>query len=769
MSDPLENPAGNPHATDPTAGAQSQSAVPTPTAESASTRVAAPRWVCPMCAGVESTRPGNCPKCGLALDPSTLPLDADVPNLELRSMLNRFLVALFLALPMIAASLLEQFVERSPLADFLDKRDYITLQAVVCSPIVLICGWPILSRAWRSIRTGRPNIFTLTGLGIGAAYGFSLVIVVLVWLEMPLIPVIPKPVFKPKPTVEVGLDILAPSARHNVEPLFDAASILVVLTLLGQVLELRARARTSAAIRRLIRLTPETACVLLPDGREEVRPLEHINPGDLVRVRTSERIPVDGIVREGTTTVDESLLTGEPMRVGKGPGMSVIAGTENGLGEVIVEAQRVKGDTALAHIVMLVEQAQRSWVPLQRTVDRIAAWFIPFVIIIASATYAGWASFGPPGSITTAAVCAIGVLVAACPVALGLATPTAVVFGMARAARAGILFRDGASLERFSHVDTIVFDKTGTLTEGKMKLVAVLPNVGLHVDEFLALAAAVERGNQHPIGLAIVWEAASRGLRIPVAEDVEYIPGKGVHGKVDGQIVVVGKYNFMQQSGAHREPMLSETRTHRSMGRSVIYVGRGDYCAGVIVMEDPLRPTAKPAVDSLRAAGLRLIMLTGDDAETANGVAKAVGIEEVIADTLPLEKYAVVQKLKNEGRSVAMCGDGINDAPALAAADVGIAMGTGTDAAITIARVAIVQPDLRGVAVGRDVSRLTVRTIRQNLFIAFLYTVIALPLAAGVLFPFGGGLISPMLNALGMTVSSLAIVGNSAGQLGRRR
>jgi Cu+-exporting ATPase len=721
-----------------------------------------------MCAGVESNRPGNCPKCGLALDPSTLPLDADPPNPELRSMMNRLVVALILALPMIAASLLAQFVERSPVADFLDKRDYITLQAVVCSPIVLICGWPILARAWRSIRTMRPNIFTLTGLGIGAAYGFSLVVVVLVWMETPLTPVIPNAVFKPKATVEVGLNILAPSAAHNVEPIFDAASILVVLTLLGQVLELRARARTSAAIRKLIRLTPKTARVLLTDGRVEERPLEQIHPGDLIRVGTSERIPVDGIVREGETTVDESLLTGEPMRVGKGPGMSIIAGTENGLGEVTIEAQRVMGDTTLAHIVMLVEQAQRSWVPLQRTVDRIAAWLVPVVIVIAAATYAGWASFGPPGSITTAAVCAIGVLVAACPVALGLATPTAVVFGMAKAARAGILFRDGAALERLADIDTILFDKTGTLTEGKMKLAAVLPNARVMPNDFLALAAAVERGNQHPIGLAIVWEAVRRGLDIPVGEDVESIPGKGVRGRVRGETIVVGHYSFMQQSGAHREPMVSEARTHRSMGRSVVFVGRGDRCIGLIAMEDPLRPSAEATVRSLRAAGVRLIMLTGDDAETANGVAKAVGIEEVIADTLPVEKYTVVQKLKNEGRAVAMCGDGINDAPALAAADVGIAMGTGTEAAITIARVAIVHPDLRAVAIARDVSRLTVRTIRQNLFIAFLYTIIALPLAAGILFPFGGGLVSPMLNALGMTVSSLVIVGNSAGQLSRR-
>ena len=725
------------------------------------------RWFCPSCRGVESQSPANCPKCGLALEASTLSSDESAVNPELRSMLWRLWLAFALALPLVAISFSELVLDDNPLSKWLGKKEFLTLQAGLCTPIVLIAGWPILARAWRSIRTARPNVFTLTGLGIGAAYGFSVLVVLFAWMELPLIPVIPSAKFRPKAVVAQGLEVLVPSVNHNIDPFFDAASVIVVLTLLGQVLELRARARSGTAIRKLVRLTAKTARVVLPDGLVEERSLERLQIGDLIQVRAGERVPVDGMIRDGTSYVDESLLTGEPMRVHKIPGMQVIAGTENGLGVLTIEAQRVKGDTTLAHIVTLVEHAQRSHNPTHRMVDRIVTWFIPIAIVFACATYAGWVIYGPPGSVTTAAVCAIGVLVAACPVALGLATPTAIVSGMTRAAKAGILFRDGVALERLASVDTILFDKTGTLTEGKMKLIGVIPNIGYSADEFLALAAAVERGCQHPIALTIVWEAVRRNLNIPIAEQVESIPGSGVRGMVDGRRVIVGQLGFLQQSGAHHDLMIGEAKTHRDRGHSVVFVGRDKQCIGAIVLNDPLRPSAVAAAKSLKAAKLRLILLTGDHADLSNGLARVVGIDEVIADTKPFDKYAVVQRLKNEGHQVAMCGDGINDAPALAAADVGIAMGTSAEAAITIARVALVHPNLQSIGTARELSRATVRTIRQNLVMAFLYTIVALPLAAGILVPLGGGLISPIWNALGMSVSSLVIVFNSL-RLGRK-
>ncbi|HJZ54039.1 MAG TPA: heavy metal translocating P-type ATPase, partial [Gemmataceae bacterium] len=507
---------------------------------------------------------------------------------------------------------------------------------------------------------------------------------------------------------------------------------------------------------------PGSARVVLADGQEEDRPVEAVQIGDMIRVRTGERVPVDGVIRDGTTTVDESMLTGEPTRVGKGPGMAMMAGTENGLGAVTLEAVRVGRDTVLAQVVALVGQARRTRVRAQRTVDRVARWFVPAVLVVAAGAYAGWAVWGPPGSAATlAAVCAVGVLIAACPVALGLATPTAVVAGMSRAAQAGVLFRDAAALERLAEVDTVLIDKTGTLTEGRLRLAEVEPNTGLRDDEVLALAAAVERGSEHPLGLAIVWEAVRRGVAITPAEAVEAVPGKGVRGMVDGHRVVVGRIGFLQESGVHRDLMVSEANTQRLYGHTVVFVGRDDRCVGIVVMEDPVRPTSRAGVDQLWAGKLRVILVTGDHADTARSVARVVGIEEVVADTLPAEKYAAVQKLKNEGRVVAMVGDGVNDGPALAAADVGIAVGTGTDVAVTTAGVTLVRPDLRAVAVARDLSRATTRTIRQNLGLAFAYNALAVPIAAGALVPLGGGLLSPFWAAVATGLSSLSVVLNS--------
>jgi Cu+-exporting ATPase len=715
-----------------------------------------------MCVGVEAPGPGNCRRCGLALEAATLPVGEGAPDYELRSMTWRLRVAALLAVPLVAATVADAVDPGRPVVAAVGERWFLVLQAVLCTPIVLVCGWPFLARGWRSIRAFRPNLFTLTGLGVAAGYVYSLVAVFYVLIGYNPLPDRPAAPGELDPGWAAAVTAVAPWEQGRVPPFFETTAVIVVLSLLGQVLELRARSRTGAAIRKLVRLTPNTARVVLADGAEEDRPADAVRPGDVVRVRPGSRIPVDGLVLDGASTVDESVLSGEASRVSKAPGDTVLAGTENGLGELVVEALRVRGDTALAHIVALVGQAQRTRVPLQRAADRIAARLVPVVLLTAAGAYALWSAFGPPGSVSTfAAVCAAGVLVVSCPVALGLATPTAVVAGMRRAARAGILFRDGAAVERLAAVDTVCFDKTGTLTEGRMRLTAVEPNVGHTAEDVLGLAASVERGNEHPIGLAIVWEAVRRRAPIYPAEEVEVVPGKGVRGVVRGRKVVVGRLGFLQESGVYHDLMVSEANTHRLYGHGVVFVGLGTRCVGVVVLEDKVRANTRAAADRLWASKLRLVLVTGDHADTARNVARVVGIEEVVADTLPAEKFAVVQRLRNEGRVVAMCGDGINDAPALAAAHVGIAMGCGSEAAITTAAVTLVRPDLRAVAVGRDLSRAVVRTIRQNLFIAFLYTAVAVPVAAGALVPLGGWLVSPVWAAAAMAVSSLAVVVNS--------
>ena len=556
-----------------------------------------------------------------------------------------------------------------------------------------------------------------------------------------------------------AVEALAPAAG-GVRPFFDVAAVIVVLALLGQALEQRARSRAGVAIRALARLTPKTVRAVRPDGGDEERLLDHVRPGDRVRVRPGDVIPVDGVVCEGTSTVDEAILTGESAPAEKGPGANVTAGTVNRLGPLTVEAVRMPGDSILAHLIGLIDQARRGRAPLQRTADRVAAGLLPVVLLAAGVAFAAWA-FGRPGSVPAGVVAAVGVLVVSCPVALGLAAPTAVVVAMARAARAGILFRDGAALERLAAVDTVLFDKTGTLTEGRPRIVTVIPNVGETADDVLATAAAAERGSSQPVGLAIVWEAARRGLPIVRAEDVEAVPGRGVRARVAGTRVVVGQAALLVHSGVHRDLMTGEAAGQQMAGNAVVYVGRGNTCIGLVVVFDPIRANIQGTVDALRAAGMRLVLITGDHARSAQTVAAKVGIDEVLAETPPVEKYAVVQRLKNEGRVVAMCGDGTNDAPALAAADVGIALGTGTAAAIGVAGVALAGPDLRGVALARRLSGATVRTIHRNVAVAFTYTAVAVPLAGGILVPIGGGLISPIWQAMGMAICSLVVVANS--------
>jgi Cu+-exporting ATPase len=694
--------------------------------------------------------------------PEALAVAADDADPSRSSVRWRLQLGAALTVVLVGLGAADAALAGAPIRGALGRLGLLALQAALCIPVVFICGWPILTRAWRSVRTRRIDVYTLVGLGIAAAFIFSMAALLYEALGLNVFPASDKPVDE----LRSGVAAIAPYAAGAIEPFFEGSAVMVVLMLLGLALEHRARSRTGEAMDKLIRLSPATARVVRPDGTEEDRPIGRVRPGDRVRVRPGERIPADGVVRDGNSTVDESVLTGEVRGAGKGPGSTVLAGTENGLGAIELDVLRVNADTALAHVVALVDRAQRGRVPLQRTADRIAAGLVVFGILAAAATYAAWAALGPAGSQTVAGVCAIGVLVAACPVALALAAPTAVVAGMGRAARDGILFRDGAALEQLARVNAVLFDKTGTLTEGRMKLIAVEPNVGFEENEVIALAAAVERGSLHPIGLAIVWDAARRKVPIPAAEEAVEVPGKGVCGRVDGRLITVGRLGLLQGNGVFQDHMLGQAQTERVRGNSVVFVGCDTQCIGVIVMHDLVRPEAMEAVQELIAAGVQPTLVTGDDVSTARAVAQDVGIEEVVADTPPAEKYAVVKRKKNEGKVVAMCGDGVNDAPALAAADVGVALGTGTEVAVSTAGIALARPDLRKLVDARKLSRSTVRTIRQNLGVALAYTAVAAPIAGGALVPLGGGLVSPVWQAAAMAVTSLLVIANSR-RLGR--
>ncbi len=723
----------------------------------------------------------------------TIPLKPDPAgeDPDLRAMTRRLAVAIVLGVTVAALAMTDSIVPDRPLAARFGVRPLLIAQAILATVVVFWCGGPLLARGWRAVRAWRPDMFTLVGLGVGAAYLYSIAALAYQLSgAAPLAGVKPvQPNLAPGVAggVAAGVEFIAPRAEGTIHPFFETAAGIVVLVLLGQVLELRARQRTDEAVQKLLRLTPQSARVVRPDGREEDLPLDQVQPGDAVRVRPHERVPVDGIVRDGTTNIDESMLTGEPVPVEKGPGMAVMAGTQNALGTVTVEAVRVRDDTVLAQIARLVGRARETRVPLQRTADRIARWFVPLVILLALVTFAGWVAVGiatthaswdevaaknwftseawakvvEQGWLTYGVICAVAVLIIACPSALGLAAPMPVAVGVGRAARDGVLFREGVALEKLSAADAVLIDKTGTLPEGKPWIVAVEGDVGEDPNRILALAAAVERGSEHPIGAALVWEAVRRDLPIQVALDVEAHPGKGVRGEVAGTRVVVGTLKFLRESGVHREGLLSEAHTHRLAGHGVVLIGVGDRCVGLVAFSDPLRPTSKDAVARLKADGVRVVIVSGDNPDTAKAVARRLDIDEVIAETLPAEKYAVVRKFKGEGRTVAMAGDGINDAPALAAADVGIALGTGTGAAISAAGVTLVRPDLRTLVKARDLSRRTVRTIRQNLALAFLYNGLAIPVAAGLLVPLGGGLISPVWAAAAMSLSSISVVLNS--------
>jgi len=689
------------------------------------------QYTCPMHPEIVRDRPGDCPICGMALEP-IMPAEADDENPELRDFRRRF----WWTLPLSAAVfMLAMFGHR---AGLMPAGTQVWVEAVLASPVVLWAGWPFFQRWARSIANRSPNMWTLIGTGVGAAYLYSIVA-----------------------TVAPG--VFPPSFRvgGHVAVYFEAAAIIVSLTLLGQILELRARSSTSAALKALLGLAPKTARRLADDGSEEDVPLGHVHVGDRLRVRPGEKIPVDGEVLEGRSSVDESMLTGEPIPVEKEAGDKVVGATINGVGSMVVRAEKVGADTVLSQIVQLVSQAQRSRAPMQRLADRVSKWFVLAVLAIAAITFVAWGFWGPDPSWTYAVVNAVAVLIVACPCALGLATPMSIMVATGRAAQEGVLFRDAEAIEQLRNIDTLIVDKTGTLTRGRPEFKEVRVAEGMDEAQVLALAASLERGSEHPLAEAIVREAKARGLVLDASEDFESVTGRGVRGSVAGKPVVLGNAGFMKELGVDTGRFDEVSDRLRREGATVMYVALDGGLAGLIAVADPVKESTASAVDALHRDGLRIVMATGDGQQTAEAVAERLGLDEVHGGVRPEDKAALVNRLKKEGRRVAMAGDGINDAPALAAADVGIAMGTGTDVAISSAQVTLVKGDLRGIAAARRVSRTTVENMRQNLAFAFVYNALGVPIAAGVLYPEFGLLLSPMIAALAMSLSSVSVVGNA--------
>ncbi len=688
----------------------------------------AAQYTCPMHPEIRRRGPGACPICGMALEP-LVPTAEGEASPELRDMQRRLWVGAVLAAPVLVLGMVESLVH-GPLRSW--------IQLALATPVVVFSGWPFFVRAWESVRARSLNMFTLIGLGTGAAYTHSVLA-----------------------TVAPGLFPPAFRMHDGTVPVyFEPAAVIVVLVLVGQVLELRARARTGSAVRALLDLAPRTARRIGPRGDEDV-PVEALRAGDRLRVRPGERIPADGVVEEGTSSVDESMLTGEAIPTEKAPGGLVSAGTVNGAGGFVMRAERIGSETLLAQIVRMVGDAQRSRAPIQRLADRVAAWFVPAVIAVAAATFVAWALFGPPPALAHGLVNAVAVLIIACPCALGLATPMSIMVATGRGAQAGVLVRDAAALETLARVDTLLVDKTGTLTEGKPRLTEVVPAPGATEAEVLALAAGLERGSEHPLAAAVTAGAAERGVAPAPVTDFAAVPGQGVSGLADGHRVVLGKRALIAAEGVDPGPLEATAERLRAEGRTVAYLAADGRLRGLVAVADPVKTTTPEAVRLLHRDGLRLVMVTGDSRATAEAVARRLGLDEVIADVLPPEKSAVVERLERAGRTVAMAGDGVNDAPALARAAVGIAMGTGADVAIQSAGVILVKGDLRGIARARRLSRATLRNVRQNLAFAFLYNALGIPLAAGVLYPVAGLLLSPMIASAAMSLSSVSVIANA--------
>jgi Cu+-exporting ATPase len=690
------------------------------------------KYTCPMHPEVVQDGPGTCPKCGMALEPMQ-PTAEEGADPELIDMRRRLWIGAALTLPIFLIAMAGLTPWRG-LAQLLHANMGALnwLQLILATPVVLWCGWPFLERAWASVVHRSPNMFTLIALGVGAAYLYS----VLATIAPHLFP----PGFR--------------TAHGAVEPYFDSAAVIVVLVLLGQIMELRARSQTGAAIRALLGLAPKTARVIQAAGREEDVPLDEVRVDDEIRIRPGEKVPVDGVVIEGHSFIDESMVSGEPIPVEKSPGSKVVGGTINTTGGLIMRAERVGSETLLAQIVRMVGEAQRTRAPIERLVNQVARVFVPSVVLAAGLAFVGWTIWGGEAKLAHALVSAVAVLIIACPCALGLATPMAIMVGTGRGATSGILFRDAEALETLRRADTLVVDKTGTLTEGKPKLVTVETVNGMPTDEFLSLAAALERSSEHPLGAAIVAGAAQQRIRPPEVAGFQSITGKGIRGRINGRVWAIGNAALMRDEGVVIGGVEQRLQALRTEGQTVVMGAVDGQLAGLLGVADPIKLTTPEAIEMLHREGLRVIMLTGDNRATAEVVAKSLGIDEVLAEVLPQDKGDVVARLRHEGRRVAMAGDGVNDAPALAQADVGIAMGTGTDVAMESAGVTLVKGDLRGIVRARRLSEATSATIRQNLFLAFVYNALSVPAAAL-------GIVSPMWASAAMSLSSVSVIANS--------
>ena len=694
-------------------------------------------YTCPMHPQIRRSAPGNCPICGMTLEPEGIP-ETEGSSPELKDMTRRFLIGAVLATPIFVLEM-GGHLALLKMDRYVSMAASMWIQFALATPVVLWCAWPFFQRARASILNRSPNMFTLIALGIGAAYFYSLTAT-----------------FAPG-AFPAGL------REHGglIPVYYEAAAVITVLVLLGQVLELRAREKTGGAIRALLKLAPKSARRVRADGTDEEVPLDEVHVGDRLRVRPGEAVPVDGLVTEGASAVDESMVTGESMPVEKAAGAKVIGGTINGSGALVITAEKIGADTMLSRIVLMVAEAQRSRAPIQRLTDSVSAWFVPAVMGAAALTFVAWMMWAPAPALGLAVVAAVSVLIIACPCALGLATPMSIMVGVGKGASAGVLIKNAESLERFEKVDTLVIDKTGTLTEGKPRVTAVAPAAGFDEAAVLSVGASLERSSEHPLAAAILASAVDRKVELQEVTDFASVTGKGVTGIIGGRRVAVGNATLLKDHGVASADLEAHAEALRQEGATALFVAVDDRPAGIIAVADPIKGTTMAALDALRSEGIRIVMLTGDNRTTAQAVAARLGITEVEADVLPDQKNAIVRRLKNEGRVVAMAGDGVNDAPALAEADVGIAMGTGTDVAMQSAGLTLIKGDLAGIARGRALSRATMRNIRQNLVLAFVYNVIGIPVAAGVLYPEFGLLLSPIIAAAAMSLSSVSVIGNA--------
>ena len=693
-------------------------------------------WTCPMHPEIVRPDPGACPICGMSLEPREIGSGGEEESAELADMTRRFWVGVGLTVPILALAVLSG--ENIPSWRYVPEKLAMWLEFALSTPVVLWAGWPFFERGWKSIVTRSLNMFTLIGMGVGVAYGYSLIA-----------------------TVAPG--IFPAQFRSGGVPsvYFEAAAVITTLVLLGQVLELRARSSTNAAIRDLLGLAPKTARRVGADGSEEDVSLADVRIGDHLRVRPGEKVPVDGVVLEGTSSIDESMITGEPIPVEKNAGDRVIGATVNATGSLIMEARRVGSDTLLAQIVHLVSEASRSRAPIQKLSDLVSAYFVPAVVAVAVATFVVWLLFGPEPRIAYAIVNSVAVLIIACPCALGLATPMSIMVAVGKGATFGVLFKNAEAIETLRKVDTLVIDKTGTLTEGHPRLEDVIPADSQTDGRLVGLAASLERGSEHPLAAAIVAGAQERGAQFEPVSDFQASPGKGVRGRIAEHEVALGNTALMEALAIDVASSLSQAEQLRTEGKTAMFVAVDNRLAGLVAVADPVKETTPAAIEALHAAGIRIVMLTGDHATTAKAVASRLGIDEVVADVLPDKKAQIVKRLQSEGRFVAMAGDGINDAPALAQAQVGVAMGTGTDVAMESAGVTLVKGDLRGIVRARHLSEATMRNVRQNLVFAFAYNTIGIPIAAGILYPFFGILLSPIIAAAAMSFSSVSVISNA--------